>query len=69
MKEILLSKDEYYKFLLLMEGFVISFFYNEELINPGTPVVLKVKLFGDDDKPIRLLCSCVSHNGGRLVLI
>lgn len=69
MKEILLNENDEYKFLMLMKGFIVSFYYDEELINVGTPVVLKIRLNPKNDEISTLLCSCVSHNKGNLVLV
>lgn len=69
MKEIFLNESDEFAFLVLMSGFVVSFYYDEELIAPGTPLVLKIKLSSKNDEISSLLCSCVSHDGKRLVLV
>ena len=69
MKEILLNENDSYKCLMLMSGFMVSFYYDVELINPGTPLVLKIKLNSKSDEISKIICSCVSHNKGNLVLV
>lgn len=69
MKVIFLSKDDNYKFFLLMSGFVISFFYNEELFNTGDVIIIRADLGSKNGKISEQICRCVSHNKGNLVLV
>lgn len=69
MKEILLNDEDDYRFLLLMSGFVISIFYDEDLINPGQAILLKKRIEKENDEIIEVMCRCVSHNHNRLVLV
>ena len=69
MKEIWLNDDDNYRFLLLMSGFVISIFYDAELINPGQAILLKKKQNKENDEMMEVMCRCVSHNHDRLVLV
>ena len=69
MNEIFLDKNDNYKFFLLMSGFVISFFYDKELFDPGDVIILKADLNSRNGKISEQICKCVSHNNSRLVLI
>ena len=68
MIEIILKEESNYRFLLLAHGFVISIFYNERYIDPSTPILLKKRIDKENDEMCEIMCRCVSHNGGRLVL-
>lgn len=68
-KEIILEDDSYYTFLLLTSGFVISIFYNHELINPGQAIILKKRIDKENDEFVKWECRCISHNDSRLVLV
>ena len=52
-----------------MSGFVISFFYDKELFRPGDVIVLKIKLSSARGRLSEHICTCVSHNNNRLVLV
>ena len=69
MKEIVLNDVGDYRLMLLMSGFVISIFYNEELINPGQAILLKHRIDKESDDFIAWECRCVSHDHNRLVLV
>lgn len=69
MKEIVIKEVDNYSLMLLMSGFVISIFYNDELINPGQAILLKHRIDKESGDFIAWECRCVSHNGGRLVLV
>ena len=69
MIEIILKEECNYLFLVLMAGFVVSFYYDEQLINPGQAILLKKIIDKENSVFSELVCSCVSHDGGRLVLV
>lgn len=69
MIEIVLNDVGDCRLMLLMSGFVISIFYDEVLINPGQAILLKNRIDKESDEFIAWECRCVSHNGGRLVLV
>lgn len=69
MIEIVINEVDNYSLMLLMSGFVISIFYNDELINPNQPILLKHIIDKESDEFIAWGCRCVSHDGGRLVLV
>lgn len=69
MKEIVINEVDNYSLMLLMSGFVISIFYNVELINPGQAILLKHIIDKKSDEFISWECRCVSHNNGQLVLV
>ena len=69
MKEIVLIDVDSYKFLLLMSGFVISIFYDVQIINPGQVVILVSRIEKESNEKVEVKCRCVSHNHNRLVLV
>lgn len=69
MIEIVVSNVDNYRLMLLMSGFVISIFYNERYIDSGQPILLKKRIENENDEMLEIMCRCVSHNGGRLVLV
>ena len=69
MIEIIVNNDDSYKLMLLMSGFVISIFYNDGYIDSGQPILLKKRVENENDEMLEVMCRCVSHNGGRLVLV
>lgn len=68
-KEIVVNDEESYRLMLLIGGFIITIFYDDELIDPGQAILLKKRIEKENDEVLEVMCRCVSHNNDRLVLI